>query len=69
MAAVPHVLGFRPQESLVLVPYNQDLPWVRVDIPATEADRRDLWDGSLRDALAVMPRHVGRDPATTRSDL
>ena len=49
IAAVPHVLGFHPQESLALVPFNQDLPWVRVDIPATEADRRRLWDGSLRD--------------------
>jgi hypothetical protein len=42
IAAVPHVLGFHPRESLVLVPFNQALPWVRVDIPTTEADRREL---------------------------
>lgn len=58
IAAVPHVLGFHPQESLVLVPFNQDLPWVRVDIPATEAECRELWDGSLRDALTTHARRA-----------
>lgn len=58
IAAVPHVLGFHPQESLVLVPFNQALPWVRVDIPATEADRSQLWDGRLRDALTTHARRA-----------
>jgi Domain of unknown function (DUF4192) len=58
IAAVPHVLGFHPQESLVLVPFNQALPWVRVDLPATEADRSQLWEGSLRDALTTHARRA-----------
>ncbi|MCW2737941.1 MAG: hypothetical protein JWN97_2585 [Nocardioides sp.] len=58
IAAVPYVLGFHPQESLVLVPFNQALPWVRVDIPATDADRSQLWDGSLREALVAHARRA-----------
>lgn len=58
IAAVPHVLGFHPQESLVLLPFNQALPWVRVDIPATADDCAALWEGSLRDALATHARRA-----------
>jgi hypothetical protein len=58
IAAVPHVLGFHPQESLVIVPFNQMLPWVRADIPATEAARCDLWNQSLHAVLARHARNV-----------
>ncbi|GAA5122397.1 hypothetical protein GCM10023339_40730 [Alloalcanivorax gelatiniphagus] len=60
IAAVPHVLGFHPQESLVLMPFNQELPWVRVDIPQTEADCVRLWDESLREVLASHARRAAR---------
>lgn len=58
IAAVPHVLGFHPQESLVLVPFHPALPWVRVAIPASEAGRSELWEGSLRDALSAHERRA-----------
>ena len=51
IAAVPHLLGFHPTESLVLMPFSSQLPVVRVDIPTTVEDRDALWDESLRDAL------------------
>ena len=51
IAAVPHLLGFHPTESLVLMPFSPQLPVVRVDIPTTVKDRDSLWDESLRDAL------------------
>ena len=60
IAAVPHVLGFQPKESLVLVPFNQVLPWVRVDIPTTAADRVQLWSDSLCDALSTHARRAGK---------
>ena len=34
LAAVPHVLGFKPEESIVLVPFRPGLPITRVDLPA-----------------------------------
>jgi len=52
IAAVPHLLGFHPTESLVLMPFSPQLPVVRVDIPTTGEDRDSLWEESLRDALA-----------------
>lgn len=38
-AALPHLLGFRPEESLVLLPMGEGLPAARVDLPLTAADR------------------------------
>ena len=52
IAAVPHLLGFHPTESLVLMPFSPQLPVVRVDIPVSVEDRDSLWEDSLRDALA-----------------
>ena len=34
LAAVPHVLGFKPEESIVLVPFRPGLPITRVDARA-----------------------------------
>ena len=63
IAAVPHLLGFHPTESLVLMPFSSQLPVVRVDIPTTVEDRDSLWDESLRDALG--PHALRTDgPAT-----
>ncbi|MBB3045737.1 DUF4192 domain-containing protein [Nocardioides soli] len=44
LAAVPHVLGFKPEESIVLVPFRPGLPITRVDLPTTAADREAVWD-------------------------
>ena len=59
IAAVPHLLGFHPTESLVLMPFSPQLPVVRVDIPTTVEDRDSLWDESLRDALAPHALRTG----------
>ena len=44
LAAVPHVLGFKPEESIVLVPFRPGLPVTRVDLPRTAADREEVWE-------------------------
>ncbi|TGN65147.1 DUF4192 domain-containing protein [Nocardioides eburneiflavus] len=44
LAAVPHVLGFKPEESIVLVPFRPGLPISRVDLPRTAANREEVWD-------------------------
>jgi hypothetical protein len=44
LAAMPHVLGFRPEESTVLVPFTPGLPITRVDLPTTARDREEVWD-------------------------
>lgn len=44
LAAVPHVLGFKPEESIVLMPFRPGLPITRVDLPRTAADREQIWD-------------------------
>ncbi len=45
IAALPHLLGFRPEESLVFVPLSSDLPVARVDPPTTPEDRELVWQG------------------------
>jgi hypothetical protein len=44
LAAVPHVLGFKPEESIILVPFGPGLPITRVDLPKTARDREEVWD-------------------------
>jgi len=44
LAAMPHVLGFQPEESIVLVPFGPGLPITRVDLPTTARDREEVWD-------------------------
>jgi len=39
LAAIPHMLGFNPEESIVLMPVSKGLPMVRVDLPRTDPDR------------------------------
>lgn len=50
VAAIPHLLGFRPEESIVFVPMRSDLPVARVDLPTTPRDRELVWR-SIRDGL------------------
>jgi hypothetical protein len=44
LAAVPHALGFKPEESIILVPFGPGLPITRVDLPTTARDRYEVWD-------------------------
>lgn len=44
LAAVPHVLGFNPEESIVLLPLRPGLPVTRVDMPRSTSDREKVWD-------------------------
>lgn len=44
LAAVPHILGFNPEESIVLLPLRPGLPVTRVDMPETTSDREKVWD-------------------------
>lgn len=39
VVAIPHLLGFNPTESLVLVPLAPELPVVRVDLPTSARER------------------------------
>ncbi len=43
IAALPHLLGFKPEESIVFVPLRSDLPIARVDLPTTPSDRDLVW--------------------------
>lgn len=42
LAALPHVLGFTPTESVVTVPLGSKLPVARIDIPRTADERRQV---------------------------
>ena len=42
LAAMPHMLGFNPNEDLVLVPVSRGLPMARVDLPRTGHDRAQV---------------------------
>ncbi|WP_082748089.1 DUF4192 domain-containing protein [Nocardioides jensenii] len=45
LAALPHVLGFKPEESIVVVPFGPGggLPVVRADLPTSATERDALW--------------------------
>jgi hypothetical protein len=49
VAAIPHMLGFKPQESIVFLPMGSELPAARVDLPTTARDRDVVWR-SISDA-------------------
>ncbi|MDT0203916.1 DUF4192 domain-containing protein [Nocardioides sp. AE5] len=50
MAAIPHLLGFKAEESIVFVPLRADLPLARVDLPTTASQRNEVW-GAIRGAF------------------
>lgn len=57
IAAIPHLLGFKPEESIVILPMGSDLPVARVDLPTTARDRNNVWE-SIRDVFSryAQPR-------------
>lgn len=42
IAAVPHLMGFRVENSMVVVPVDPGLPFARVDLPASAEERRGM---------------------------
>jgi len=73
IAVIPHLLGFKPEESLVFLPMSSELPTARVDLPTTPGDREVVWS-SIRDAyscraqpgssLAIVCLTADRETAT-----
>ncbi|MDN5893959.1 protein of unknown function (DUF4192) [Brevibacterium sp. Mu109] len=57
LAALPHVLGFTPTESVVTVPLGSELPVARIDIPKNAEDRREV----ARSLQNGYVHHVGRE--------
>lgn len=55
VAAIPHLLRFKPQESIVFVPLTADLPTARLDIPTTPRDQALVWR-SIRDVYGRYAR-------------
>src|SRR3954454_19152773 len=51
-AVVPHLLGFQPTESLVVVPLSPGPPVARVDLPKTGSDREEVAEQLLGAYLA-----------------
>jgi hypothetical protein len=51
IAVIPHMLGFKPSESIVFVPMRSDLPLARMDIPTNPRDRDLAWK-SIRDGFS-----------------
>lgn len=54
LAAVPHLLGFNPEESVVLVAFSPERPVARVDLPRTAEER----ERRLEAVRAGMCRHT-----------
>lgn len=44
LAAMPHILGFKAEESIIVVPFGPGLPSARVDLPRTAHAREEVWD-------------------------
>lgn len=58
LAAVPHVLGFKPEEPIVLVPFRPGLPVTRVDLPKTAADCPSSAQSRSRAGVLSGPREL-----------
>lgn len=56
IAAIPHMIGFKPHESIVLVPIRSDLPTARIDLPTTPRAEELAWR-SIRDGMSRYARH------------
>lgn len=47
IAAVPHLMGFRVETSMVVVPVGEGLPFARVDLPSNAAERTEMVDSLM----------------------
>ena len=55
IAAIPHVLGFKPQESIVLIPIRSDLPAARIGLPTAPRAQELAWR-AIREGMARYAR-------------
>ena len=55
IAAIPHMLGFKPQESIVLIPIRSDLPTARIDLPTTPRAQELAWR-AIREGMSRYAR-------------
>lgn len=55
ISVIPHVLGFTPRDSLVLVPLSSELPAAGIDLPTSARERERAWD-SIGDVYARHAR-------------
>jgi hypothetical protein len=55
IAAIPHLLGFKPDESIVFLPIRSDLPVARIDLPTTPQDHELAWR-AIHDGLTRYAR-------------
>lgn len=55
IAAIPHMLGFQPKESIVVVPIRSDLPTARIDLPSTPRAQELAWR-SMREGMSRYAR-------------
>ena len=55
IAAIPHMLGFRPDESVVLIPIRSDLPAARIDLPTKPRAQELAWR-AIREGMSRYAR-------------
>lgn len=55
IAAIPHMLGFKPQESIVLIPIRGNLPTARIDLPTSPRAEEQAWR-SIHDGMSRYAR-------------
>ncbi|MDN5896845.1 MAG: DUF4192 domain-containing protein, partial [Nocardioides sp.] len=55
IAAIPHMLGFKPDESIVFVPIRSELPTARIDLPITPRAEELAWR-SIREGMSRYAR-------------
>jgi hypothetical protein len=48
IAAVPHLMGFHVESSIVVIPISPGLPHARVDLPSNQAERTAMVDSLMR---------------------
>ena len=47
IAAVPHLMGFHVENSMVVIPVRSGLPLARVDLPVNAEERTEMVDGLM----------------------
>ena len=55
IAAIPHMLGFKPQQSIVLIPIRSGLPTARIDLPITPRATELAWR-AIREGMSRYAR-------------
>lgn len=55
IAAIPHMLGFKLQESIFFIPIRSDLPTARIGLPITPRAKELAWR-SIREGMSRYAR-------------